>query len=934
MQFSNKRLAAFATILMLTLAIPLVAIPLANAHDPPWNITCFAYINAAPNPVGVGQKVDILIWVDKPRASAALSNNYRMHNYRLIITDADGNEVLNEFWTNVTDPTSSQYYPWTPSTVGTYTLTFNFEGFNASSFDTASSELNDYFVPDSASTTLVVQEEQLPNPITSYPLPAEYWARPIYGENTDWWSISSNWLGEGSPTLTAWPSVFGSGGNVAGIDRDPGAGVGPATNHIMWTKPLQMGGVVGDNNFPIPGNTWFEGSAYSQRYQNPIILAGRLYYNPPLSFTGVSDGPTTCVDLRTGEVIWERSDVPHPSFGIIYDVEDPQQHGVYPAMLVAPSGGGFFGGAVTWHIYDAWTGDFLVDVTGIPTGTPALGPQGEYLIYTIVDVDPSSTNDYRMRLWNSSLLWTGTGWADPTSSGLSPAWDTDTTTTTTNVTTTTYVNGSLVITETPTTTSTTAVDGSIDSGSHTRYSWDIPMPDLNAIPKVPAAFPFLPPSDGFAQVGVSAYNDVMVLRVGTQPGLTPAGFGTTSQAPYSYMGINLNQSSTNYNLGETMWTTNLQPPERNITVTTGIIDPVSRVFTESYKETTQHVGFDLDKGNKLWTTNGQAALDYYGNPSVPWIASAAYEGKLYSCSYGGIVYAYDLRNGSLLWTYGNGGEGNSTNSGFYLAYGHYPTQIGGFASGMIYVFTSEHTVNTPIYKGALWRAINATTGEEVWTLSGYTGTFFVFSNAIADGFLTYFNGYDNRVYSVGRGPSATTVTAPDAGLASGQPVVIKGTVMDVSPGLKLNNEIPSRFPKGVPAVSDASMKDWMGYVWQQRPFPSNCTGVPVTIDVMDSNGNYRTIGTAISDASGTFSLTWTPDIPGNYTVIASFRGNKAYWPSYAENSFTVMNPPEATPPPTPTPASNTDAYVAGFGIALIIIIVAGLVVIVLMLRRR
>ncbi len=912
-----KTASTIAAFFALIFAISLVALPLANAHSPPWIITTFAYINAAPNPVGAGQKVDVLIWVDKPRASAALSNQYRMHNYTLIITDSDGTEILNKFWLNITDPTSSQYYAWTPDKAGNYTLTFNFGGFNASDFDTATSERNDYYPPASASLTLVVQEEPLPSPILSYPLPQEYWTRPIYGENTDSWSISSNWLGEGSPTLTAWPSVFG-GGNIGGIDRDPGAGVGPETSHIVWTKPLQMGGVVGDDNFPIRGNTWFEGSAYSQRYQNPIIMAGILYYNPPVSFTGVSDGPTTAVDLRTGEVIWQRSDVPHPSFGIIYDVEDPQQHGVYPAMLVAQIG--FF--TFSWQIYDAWTGNSIANVSSIPSGTKALGPQGEYLIYQIANVGSSSNPDYHLRLWNSSLLWTGTGWADPTSSGLSPAWDTTTTTATTNVTTTTYVNGSLVTTLTPTTTSTTFVNASISSGTHTRYSWDVPISWRNGMSPSPSV------------VFVSAYNDVMVLRQGTQPGLTPAGFGTNSQTPYSYIGVNLNRSSTRYALGEKMWTTDLQPPPRNITVITGVVDPISRTFTESYKETTQHVGFDLDTGKYLWTTDGQSALDYYGNPSVPWIASAAYQGKLYSSAYGGIVYCYDLRTGDLLWTYGNGGEGNSTYSGFYLAYGHYPTQIGAFGSGMIYVFTSEHTVNTPIYKGSLWRAVNATTGKEVWTLSGYTGTFFVFSNAVADGFLTFFNGYDNQIYSVGRGPSATTVSAPDVAAAFGTPVVIKGTVTDISAGTK-QNEQAARFPGGVPAVSDDSMKDWMGYIYQQRPRPMDTVGVNVTISVLDSNNNFREIGTVTTNADGFFNLEWKPDIPGKFTVYASFSGTKGYWPSHDVTAFTVMEPPEPPAQPPETPPSMADLYFVPSVIGIVVAIaVVGAVLAILVLRKR
>jgi hypothetical protein len=921
MNFSkNKTAATIATILILTIVLPMVALPLANAHTPPWEISTFAYINAAPSPVGVGQQVSILIWCDKPRTNAALSNDYRMHNYQLVITDSAGNEVLNQFWQSITDPTSSQFYAWVPDAAGTYNLTFNFQGFAANDFGHDPSETNDTYLPDSASTTVVVQQEQIPSPITSYPLPTEYWTRPIYGENTDWWSISSNWLGEGSPTITAWPAIFGYG-NLAGIDRDPGNGVGPLTSHIMWTKPLQEGGVVGDNNFPIAGNTWFEGSAYNQRFGNPIIVAGLLIYNPPISFYSAASlggsgvGPTTCVDLRTGELKWSTTDIPPPSFAIIYDVEDPQQHGVHPAMLVQASGFG----TTTWNIWDAWTGTKLVTVTGIPSGVSSLGPQGEYLIYTIANAGTNSNPDYRLRLWNSSLLWTGTGWANPTSTTLVPVWDTTTTTTTTNVTTTTYVNGSIVTTQTPTTTTTTAVDGSISSGTHTRYSWDVPISWRNGMSPAPS-FIF----------GSVEYNDVLVLRQGTQPGLTLGGFGTNSQAPYTYIGVNLNTTSHSYALGAEMWTNTLSPPPRNITVCGGIIDPVSRVFTETYKETMQHVGFDLDTGQKLWTTASQVDLDYYGNPSIPWLASAAYEGKLYSCAYGGILYAYDLRTGDLLWTYGNGGPGNSTNSEFYLAYGHYPIQMGAFASGLVYVFTTEHTVNTPIYKGAEWRAVNATTGAEVWTLSGYTGTFFVFSNAVADGFLTFFNGYDNQIYSVGRGPSTMTVSAPNLAAASGQPVVISGSVLDISAGSK-QNEQAARFPNGIPLAADSVMGDWMGYVYQQRPLPSDFVGVNVDISVVDSNGNYRSIGTATTDSKGNYNLVWTPDIPGTYQVYASFAGTKAYWPSSSTAAFNVMEAHPTVAPTTAPVASNTDTYVLVSAIAIIIVV---LIIGALLLRKR
>ena len=142
--------------------------------------------------------------------------------------------------------------------------------------------------------------------------------------------------------------------------------------------------------------------------------------------------------------------------------------------------------------------------------------------------------------------------------------------------------------------------------------------------------------------------------------------------------------------------------------------------------------------------------------------------------YAGIMYCYDLQQlATLNWTYGNGGEGNSTNSGLYTPFGDYPTFINAVGNGVIYLVSSEHTVNTPIYRGALERAINATDGTEIWTISDYTGEFSAMSYAIADGYATWFNGYDNQIYVVGRGPSALTVTAPNTAADSGSAVVIQ-----------------------------------------------------------------------------------------------------------------------------------------------------------------
>jgi hypothetical protein len=293
-----------------------------------------------------------------------------------------------------------------------------------------------------------------------------------------------------------------------------------------------------------------------------------------------------------------------------------------------------------------------------------------------------------------------------------------------------------------------------------------------------------------------------------------------------------------------------------------------------------------------------------------------------------------MKTGNLLWTYGNGGERNSTNSGLNWPYGNIPTFVNAIGKDVVYLITSEHTWTTPIYKGGLARAVNATDGTEIWTISGVTMEFGGTSYAMADGFNTWFNGYDNQIYVVGRGPSSTTVSASPKVQNQGGSIIVEGTVTDISSGTEQDQQA-ANFPNGVPCVSDASMKDWMGYVYQQKPVPTNAVGVTVTLSVLDANNNFRTIGTATTDLSGAYSYQWKPDIPGKYTVYASFDGTKGYWPSSSETSFAVDTPPTTTVPTTTAATSVADTYFVPAIAGLFVLIIIVLVLVVLqMLRKR
>ncbi|KON32096.1 MAG: hypothetical protein AC479_07855, partial [miscellaneous Crenarchaeota group-6 archaeon AD8-1] len=154
-------------------------------------------------------------------------------------------------------------------------------------------------------------------------------------------------------------------------------------------------------------------------------------------------------------------------------------------------------------------------------------------------------------------------------------------------------------------------------------------------------------------------------------------------------------------------------------------------------------------------------------------------------------------------------------------------------------------------------------------------------------------------------------------------VVIEGTVTDESPG-----------QPGTPAISDEDMSAWMEYLHMQKPIPTDAKGVEVSLDVIDANGNFRNIGTATSDMSGVYSLVWEPDIPGHYTIIATYAGSNSYGSSYAETSIYVEEAPTATPPPDTTPAPPTDTYIMGLGIAILAAVIIIGVVLIMMMRKK
>jgi hypothetical protein len=374
-------------------------------------------------------------------------------------------------------------------------------------------------------------------------------------------------------------------------------------------------------------------------------------------------------------------------------------------------------------------------------------------------------------------------------------------------------------------------------------------------------------------------------------------------------------------VGSLLWNITFTPPSSagNKTISMGTVDPEDGVFIYSCTQTRTRWGYSLETGQQIWQSEPEEPMKYYGMGSTN-----IYNGMLLSGCYlnGGLLIAYNITTGEVIWKY------EPMQIGTESPFGDFPAQIGCIADGKIFIYSSPLWRTQPLWRGSYIRCINASNGAELWKILHYG------QGVIADGYYIGLNFYDNKIYCYGKGPSSLTVSAPDSGIDLGKSLVIHGTVTDVSAGAK-QTEQSARFPNGIPAVSDDSQEAWMEYVYSQQAKPANVTGVDISLTVLDSNGNYRNIGEAKSDASGYYSFDYKPDIPGKYTVYASFAGSKSYWGSSAQTAFVVddVAPTSTQQPATiPTPSNDINLLYATAAIIASIAIVGALIL--LSIRKR
>jgi hypothetical protein len=76
------------------------------------------------------------------------------------------------------------------------------------------------------------------------------------------------------------------------------------------------------------------------------------------------------------------------------------------------------------------------------------------------------------------------------------------------------------------------------------------------------------------------------------------------------------------------------------------------------------------------------------------------------------------------------------------------------------------------------------------------------------------------------------------------------------------------------------------------------------------------------------------DVPGHYTIIATFAGSKSYWPSFAETAMSLDPAAASTTVPTSVPVTKLLKHFLPAVAGIIVSIIIGFALIALLLLRK
>jgi hypothetical protein len=273
---SKRNLLIFLTI---TLVLPIAGLLTVDAQTLQLDYPDFAYVAVAPNPIGVGQPVTIVVWTAEMPPTTPLDYTLGSVGSRnawtgWTITITDPNNKTETISLPPSDPVGGAFYSYTPTVTGNYSIQSHLpaQWKNTTNYNRL------YKACDSETATLTVTENQL-TMIPGVPLPTDYWTRPINSYNREWSTIAGNWItgNRGLQYITT-----------------------PNSAHIMLTEPYFFGGIAGGEYEAVSYHT---GSAYEGKFGGATIIQGRVFYNLNLgSSTTTTKANIICRDLRTGQI--------------------------------------------------------------------------------------------------------------------------------------------------------------------------------------------------------------------------------------------------------------------------------------------------------------------------------------------------------------------------------------------------------------------------------------------------------------------------------------------------------------------------------------------------------------------------------------------------------------------------------------------------------
>jgi len=875
----NKLIMAISLMLLMSFAVVATSLPCTSAAG---SFATYAFIAVNPNPVGIGQQVNVNFWLSETPTTAAQSQGDRFNGFMVTITKPDGSiETKGPFRS---DTLSSAYFVYTPSQVGTYTFKFNYPG-------ELFADINSNMLPSEATYKLTVQQ----NPVSTDSIfnagsPNDYWTRPINGVNYDWTSVAGNWL------MAAYDST--SRGFDNGCAYSPYTAA-PDSAHIIWAKPMTFGGLIGEG---YGSAAYFSGMSYEEYFKPPVIICGRLYYNTIIAGDGhyvANYSSITAIDLKTGEQLFT---IPNAtlSFGQIYNYVSPNEAGARALLWEAVG--------TTWRSFDAWTGAWLFTYINVPSGTITLGEDGSIVVYRVAL--NATTRTYQLTKWNNTRVI-----PHPFISATNDEW-----------TWSLYNNFGQTLNAVGNST-LKGNDNVVRNLSTNGIEYQVDLAGTPVGGTIKGTWISGPLSDdGKIWVGNGTTRLIAFTGSGTIPvvitNVTDPGISFWSS--YNKQG-QLLSGPVKLDLNGVLPANSSGYAAQNI--------GKGGILTIFVKETMQWYAFNLNTGQKMWGptqayTNPWGLYDFQGGGKY------IVNGILYNAGYDGTIHAFNVSTGQEMWDYNNG------NAGTLLPYGTWPFYNGlTIAGGKLFATTGDHGngVST-LYAGESLIAINAVTGKAAWNITGWFE-----QPAIADGLLISHNNYDNMLYAFGKGPTAITVTASQKVLSKGSSVMIEGTITDQSPGKPgtpaISDEDMSVWMNYLYEQQKMPVNA-KGVAVKLTAVDPNNNIIDIGTTTSDTSGNYATVWTPTIE--GMYQVTATFEGTNSYTrshttTYVSVGPAETTETPTSTPTIVPTETPVTTVTPTPTPAvepkggiSTETLLIAGAAVIIVIAVVAA----ALVLRKR